>query len=217
MNEEEIKSLEARIAVIEAHEAARQKGRRRALRWATLSVLVAAPLGTLALPTRSVFMPGQVISATAVNENFANLWQAVEATEGHEARIGALEGVNAASRIQALEGRAAPGTYCGTTGSTTGAISFNSLTGYRAAKALCELLDDCGASAHMCTSDEIVRSVANGTSIPTGWYAAGDWYDVHDECAGYTAAAGGKYGPMWQGSAPSYLGCVSSAPVLCCN
>lgn len=112
--------------------------------------------------------------------------------------------------------------YCGTGPSpTTGAISYNTLTGYAGAKAMCQASTGCGPSltAHMCTSDEILRSRMVGISVPTSaWYATGVGVPVSGgqiyDCAAYTSAA--AFGASWAGD-PDYAACTTSQPILCCD
>jgi hypothetical protein len=112
--------------------------------------------------------------------------------------------------------------YCGTgPTNTTGAISYNGKTGYAGAKAMCEASSACGnsATAHMCTSDELVRSAQLGMT-PVGWYSSG--YDVtnvagyhENDCGGWTS--NGSYEAAAWGPNPGFDLCGHSNPVLCCD
>jgi hypothetical protein len=119
------------------------------------------------------------------------------------------------------------GSYCGVTANTNGVLTSGGLTGYLAAKALCETA--CGAStAHMCTAHEVSISQQMGESIPAGWYSSYDrnelnGTDVGADCIGWTSSSATDYGSVTTGGAggnqrPSTGPCSSTGqPVLCCN
>jgi hypothetical protein len=106
--------------------------------------------------------------------------------------------------------------YCGKTDMTyTG-----SLGGYAVAKGLCE--QKCGASAHMCTSEDLVRSLSLGVVVDTGWYSTG----IHsadttggNDCGGWQQNTSGWQGMLWSSTTnyASYAQCNVPAAVLCCN
>jgi hypothetical protein len=124
--------------------------------------------------------------------------------------------------------------FCGESPtSTTGSFSYNSgaLTGYQAAKAICQTSTGCNASAtaHMCSAEEMVRSSQLGVTVPgQGWYSTGTYATqgagpVVDDCYGWTAAAAGDDGAIWSPGAPSgagdatILSCATTTPILCCD
>lgn len=154
----------------------------------------------------NMFNTGDVLSAQKMNANFAD----IDAWRGHPvvAVGGAKFSLGAA--------------YCGLSTATTGQITSGGKTSYAAGKALCETT--CGSpSAHMCTSDELVRSMAAGIVEPsarTSWYAAGfsPSGTNTDDCSGWTGATSGRYGPMWYYGTFTGVGdCSSANDVACCD
>lgn len=130
--------------------------------------------------------------------------------------------------------------YCGSTPSTyTGnllAAVSGAANGYAAGKTLCEAVAGCSSvakTAHMCTTEELLRYVATGGVVPaTGWEATGVWFTSYpaanyvngNDCSGYSSAAafgpGGIFGTQWSGPGTPQAGtgdCSGSKPVLCCN
>jgi hypothetical protein len=118
-------------------------------------------------------------------------------------------------------------TYCGTgPTSTVGGISYNG-TGYAGAKALCQASTACGSdpSAHMCTSEEIIRSSQLGISVPAGWYSTSIWGVAgsplsaatnYGDCNGWSVSDSGHFGSFWSPN-PDTRPCSDSEPILCCN
>jgi hypothetical protein len=112
-------------------------------------------------------------------------------------------------------------TYCGKTAETPAAFNTGTFQGYLAAKVLCEGVAACNMSpsAHMCTSEEIVRSMQLGDSVEWGWYSTGTHatfgvgatYDCHS-----WTDQGTSTGPWWAGF-PSESPCNVPAPILCCD
>jgi hypothetical protein len=120
--------------------------------------------------------------------------------------------------------------YCGTSPSSyTGNITYNNgqpLTGYFAAKAICQTSSGCGSSltAHMCTGEELVRSASLGTSLPSGvWYSSGAAAQVPSgyvgDCNGWTstANAGSEWTAGSSPNGPDYQNCSVSQPIACCD
>jgi len=117
-------------------------------------------------------------------------------------------------------------TYCGKTASTTGQVTVTN--GYAGAKSQCEGVTTCGGgvgspSAHMCTGDEILRSVQVGLTVDDGWYAAGNYANnggnsIYD-CKGWTSNSLSDDGSFWNSSQnrPAYDHCSSSDQILCCD
>jgi hypothetical protein len=118
--------------------------------------------------------------------------------------------------------------YCGATAATTGAFRSGSLTGWKAAKGLCEAT--CASpSAHMCTGEELVRYNQTGGDIPTiastyGWYSSGlhNHYTSTNtnECYGFTFGGGnGNLGSVWKtdDEVPLIGYCNGSYSILCCD
>lgn len=118
------------------------------------------------------------------------------------------------------------GVFCGLAGPTSGTITApGGLTGYRAAKVLCEAAPGCTRTAHMCTTDEVIRTTALGVSLPeSGFYARGAMA-LHsqaqaiwtNDCNGYTDAVN-SVASVW--SPVGFAGnadCASMAKILCCD
>lgn len=109
---------------------------------------------------------------------------------------------------------------------TTGRIQFGAMTGLRAAKEHCEAA--CGSpTAHMCTIEEVMRSMSIGRPIPTGeaWVASGigavgsvsPSVQLTD-CNAFTSAASTLGGSVMH--AQGYLSsdqCNAQLPILCCD
>jgi hypothetical protein len=119
----------------------------------------------------------------------------------------------------------AAGIYCGMTELMTG-----SLGGYAGAKALCEVA--CGdAAAHMCMTDEIVRSLQLGMAVPAGTdgarYSSGTaslgttgFFTVTD-CEGWRSATV-TYGSLGLvgatgSNAATVVYCNQNRVALCCR
>lgn len=113
------------------------------------------------------------------------------------------------------------GVYCGATAAMSG-----SLGGYTGAKALCETA--CGDSAaHMCSTEEIVRSAQLMIGIGGAWFAAGSspifvggascttTCSLND-CQGWTTSNTWSAGSTWSSTAANYMACNTSQPVACC-
>jgi len=122
--------------------------------------------------------------------------------------------------------------YCGFSPSTTGAFRAGTLTGWKAAKALCESACNGSPSAHMCTGEELVRQVSTGGDIPTvpttyGWYSSGVYRQYNGgtevngfECKGFTQAPDhADLGSAWNTAEewPSIGWCSDSYAILCCD
>lgn len=117
--------------------------------------------------------------------------------------------------------------FCGLSATqTNGNIIGASTPGYGGAKAMCEASPGCkmSPSAHMCTSEELVRSRALGITLSNGWYSTGTWVNATnmnvDECDGWTnSTATNLFGAYW-GTGPDRPGadfCSSMHFVLCCD
>jgi hypothetical protein len=153
----------------------------------------------LAVPV--TFSDGTVLSAAQLNSNFANLEQRMAAAEKRLTDNGKYSiGAN----------------YCAATAtSVTGNIG-----GYVAAKALC--VTACGASptAHMCVTEELLRSLQTGVTVPNGWFSAGtptSSGSTQPDCEHWSSAESSN-----QGAASTVYGlldsyCNTSQPILCCD
>jgi hypothetical protein len=102
--------------------------------------------------------------------------------------------------------------------------------GYVGAKGMCEAKCNNSPTAHMCSSEEVVRSAQLGVSLSSGWYASGVEAAYADpsglgaangtpsvDCHGFTSAAGSINAMFWQGTYPAQIGCNNALPVLCCD
>lgn len=118
--------------------------------------------------------------------------------------------------------------YCGIGAtSTNGAPSYGGKAGYPATKALCEASTACGnsATAHMCSTEEVIRSASMGINMPSGWYSVGvyvvqsSYPDLYRDCTGWTSLQSTALGTVWGNSpdAPTNQSCNVVAPVLCCD
>ena len=113
--------------------------------------------------------------------------------------------------------------YCGSADFTSGAVTSGSDTGWVATKKLCEAA--CSSpTAHMCTSEEVVRHLATGGETLAGWYSTGvstpvafDVSDSADDCLGWISASSVVYGSRWNGGSPMYVSCDSTPHMLCCD
>jgi hypothetical protein len=184
-----------------------------------LAVSGAAIASNVTIP--HVFSPNTTARAAEVNENFAAVQTAVDDSQSQitslAARVAALESGGKPVYKNAGTGKSYSlgAAYCGSTGAATG-----NLGGYSGAKHLCEAA--CGSlTAHMCTSEEIVRFLATSGTLPSGgsWYSEGVGTDGadHADCYGWTTQGGLSYGPAWRGSYADYASCNTSVPVLCCD
>jgi hypothetical protein len=142
---------------------------------------------------------GQPVSAsslagdiTAINDNFTSL----------QAQVNALE----AFRTQATAdgGYSLGATYVGVTSTFNGA----QVGGYTAAKQQCQTAY--GASAHMCTTEEIGRSAQVGVALPTnlGWYSAA----IRVGRDGNSAVVNDCFG--WTSGLNTVLGAAATGPTL---
>jgi len=123
--------------------------------------------------------------------------------------------------------------YCGATSTSyTGAMG-----GYEGAKAACQTT--CASTtAHMCTSEELIRSQAVGAKLGavTGWYASGVlWLTtepsgiITSDCGGsgtfveaytQTQSNDGAFvlrGALWQNGGPNTDVCTDSYSIMCCD
>ncbi len=172
--------------------------------------------------TLDSFSAGEALSSSKVN---ANLQATQSAVSNLQTRMTAAE-----AQLSGNGNYALGATFCGTSiGSFTGSLTDGALTGYAAGKSICQ--KSCGATtAHMCTSEELVRSSAvGGPFLPKSpanayyWYASGITTDgAIGDCEDFTSGtSSGGDGAAWLvGStqmAPSAAACSSSLPIACCN
>jgi hypothetical protein len=113
------------------------------------------------------------------------------------------------------------GTFCGTAQvNSAGTMSVGVYHGYQASMLICE--SACSSiNAHMCASDDVLRSQALGVAVPDGFYSTGVvWTDgVHGliaDCGGWTDVS--SFGPYWSATTgPTAFNCGVPAAVLCCK
>jgi hypothetical protein len=183
-------------------------------RW-TLAVvaLLSAVSGIVYATVPNTFAAGDALSSSKINANFSSL----------DGRVTTLEKFNVgASRIvETRNGKSwsLGAVYCGVTASTTGQIAG----GYAGVKALCETACT-STSAHMCTSEEIIRTAQLGVAAPAGWYSGGQWslYNgstgiVDNDCTSWTSAGSLVNGYWWTSTYATVSGCSISGPALCCD
>lgn len=131
------------------------------------------------------------------------------------------------------------GGYCGRTSAVTGRITSGAEVGYAAARSLCAA--SCASpSAHMCSGDELVRSLQAGVDLGStpGWYASGvavgsvsglpgvsTTATLANDCGGFTqdmrtdgtglVRAGARFntGP----TRPGWVTCDTPTAIYCCD
>ncbi|MBL8923710.1 MAG: hypothetical protein JNJ54_32950 [Myxococcaceae bacterium] len=129
------------------------------------------------------------------------------------------------------------GLFCGATSNTNGNVQSGSLTGYRAAKRLCEQACNASTTAHMCTAFEAIRFYELGGNLPYGWIKSGAGVYTgypgggaaySDDCHGWSTASqvgftrlGLTFDPrMSSGITSGIIGtsnCDVTLPILCCD
>jgi hypothetical protein len=110
-------------------------------------------------------------------------------------------------------------TYCGSTTQTT-----PSLGGYVLTKAACQSACGGSGSAHLCSTEETLRSVEVGLSVPSGWVQQGDpiasgSYQIQD-CEGFQTAQAASYGAYWAALPAGEMSispCSTAMSALCCD
>ena len=124
----------------------------------------------------------------------------------------------------ALSGMSGIAKYVGMTTSTyTG--SNSGTPGYNQANSLCNTAQ---AGSHVCTSFEVLYSIASGVSMPAAnvWILNGPpaYTASANDCEGRTSASGSSYGAYWEAPSGSYpqgrglLGaCSGAAKLACCK
>lgn len=154
------------------------------------------------------FSTGDVLSSKAVNDDFANL----------DSRISS--GRTVVTNDAGVSYSVGYTLYCGATAAVTGAITSGSKTGYAGAKAQCETVPGCSPSAHMCSSEEIVRTTEMGTITASGWIATGVVAPVTgpvDDCQGWTIGDNTQQAGAWTGNFMGWVPCNTPEKILCCD
>ena len=168
----------------------------------------------LAYAARPNWMAGDLLKATDLDSAFSDM----------ESRLATLETGRVVVHKNGKQ-YSLGATYCGFTAPTTGAFSATGgLSGYAAAKALCEEVAACGSSpsAHMCTAPDLLRTTALGIEPIGGWFSGGLYQNeakIIYDCGGWTTSSPGEGGAAWNPApnSPSGLVCSTSTVVLCCD
>ena len=106
---------------------------------------------------------------------------------------------------------------CGMSRPLTGNVG-----GYSSAKGLCEDVDTCSPSAHVCTAEELVRYASTGGEVPVGGrFATGIIVNRSTlfarDCQGFRSTANSERATFWSAEGPATHGCDVQAPFLCCD
>jgi hypothetical protein len=164
---------------------------------------------------------GGPVSATSLTTDFATVNSNFGDLQG---QVTTLQG-QAAKPVVTINGKqwSVGAALCGQTAATQGLITG----GYAGAKSLCQSACGGSASAHMCTTEELVRSVQAGMNITTNMWCAGGVYaspitlqgvtSTLSDCAGWTSNAQGQSALKWSNNAPEADTCISSYPIACCD
>jgi hypothetical protein len=160
-----------------------------------------------------------------------NLWTQIQvagqASPMPRTQIGAVPyAVEAARTVVAVDGGlySVGATYCGSTAPQTGnllAAVPGAANGYAAGKSLCQTA--CSSpSAHICSTDDLIRSMTLGAGVPIlsgfgSYYTAAG--SASDCCGWQNSACSGPVLNSGLGSTPSFtsISCTDVAPILCCD
>ncbi len=182
--------------------------------------------------------PGADLNVGPLNENFYRTEQSINALDKRllalNERMRQLESAPPSAPIATgLNGRlfSLDAVFCAATSTPTlGRITAGLEVGLEAAKTLCE--DACGMSptAHMCSADELSRSIQLSIlpTAPEGWYSNMSWAvngpESNFDCNNWTQTT-----PNWTGASlrlvdlpgrefqPGRRSCSSEYPILCCD
>lgn len=178
------------------------------------------------------FEDNQVLTADDLNQNFEEVDTRVSsltaAVEALQKRLDAIEETDPRLVIERGESQYSLGaTLCGLGPFTSGQITG----GYSGAKALCE--QACGGSptAHMCSTDEMVRSEQMGISpefvdTDAAWISTGVFASEGDpdadvpllfDCAGWSNNTNEQSGVLWKAGRPGINFCAGEYPIACCD
>jgi hypothetical protein len=173
-------------------------------------VLVLA-FGTTVDAAPTTFVAGETLGAAKMNAAFTET----------DARLARIE-----ARLDPSRKYSNGAVFCGATlGATVGDMSgFGATKGYGGAKTACEITCAGSPTAHLCTSDEVLRSVTLGMAVKSGWYAAAstsaNWGNYYfSDCDGFMSTAANVYGPSWDSAAskPNVSQCNVAIAALCCD
>lgn len=189
-------------------------------RFARIVIAPGILLGTAALAYAAVpntFKNGDALDAAPLNANFVALDTRVDGIEK-----GAVAGSSSISPSAV---------YTGLTDPLVGAA----IGGYRGAKLKCEV--KFGTAAHMCSTEEMIRSMQLGLTVPVpteGAFRIAGNFSTHSEagtltvlcdCLAYTASTSGQAGVTYVGNAwggggvpaPGVAACDVAYPIGCCK
>lgn len=116
--------------------------------------------------------------------------------------------------------------YCGATSTTPGNLSGvgGSGVGHAKARAACQTVSACGATGHLCSAEELGRSLQLGASVPVGWYSGmANETGAGGDCSGWTSNSVSYNGPVLDSNATTggreanSHGCSGTWPLLCCR
>jgi len=179
----------------------------------TAFVIAATSIGYA--DVKHVFAKGDVVSAAAMNENFADMDGRI--TSAHVATNGTSSYSMGATKA------------CTSAPMTDGNIG-KGVSGYALAKKACEA--SCGSkTAHMCSAEEVVRLAQMGTPANPGWISTGlaattpGPTAVVNDCAGWSTNVGTtatppntqQFGSVWTGGFPGFVTCNVPQPISCCD
>jgi hypothetical protein len=166
-----------------------------------------ALLAAMALPADASitnFNAGDPLSAATMNANFSDL----------NGRVTQLQTGRVVATINSKSFSIGATIYKGVTSTS---YTGSQVNGYSGAKTLCETAI-ASPSAHMCSSDEVGRSVQSGLALQSGWYETATYayvptLDVFD-CSGWTSTTADA---AWWNGHPSADACATAHPLLCCD
>lgn len=118
------------------------------------------------------------------------------------------------------------GGYCGVTAQT---YTGSTVGGYGGAKSKCQAVSGCTSTAHVCSSEEMVRYAATGGTHGAAmtWIASGAVAQIAnltvDDCSGFTSGASSAQGTAWVWTASATSGfpnnslCNAALAIACCD
>jgi hypothetical protein len=179
-----------------------QRGKRNVVLTGAFALLAAMALDADASIT--TFNAGDPLSSATMNANFADL----------NGRVTQLQTGRVVVTINGKSYSVGATVYKKVTGSTYNGQQIN---GYSGAKSLCETAVG-SPSAHMCSAEEVQRSLQAGLALQSGWYetatyAYANTVDIWD-CGGWT---GTTLDAAWWNGHPSIDACTTLHPLLCCD
>lgn len=184
-------------------------------RFGLVTALVIAATSIGYADVKHMFVKGDVISAAAMNENFADL----------DGRIAAARVATSGTSSYSMGATKA----CTSAPATDGNIG-KGVSGYPVAKKACEA--SCGSTtAHMCSAEEVVRLAQMGTPAKSGWISTGVSSTtpgptaVSNDCYGWTTNIGQtaavpntqQFGTVWLDTYSSFAACNTTQPISCCD